>query len=56
MLVVPFGGGISAAWNKLFLEGRFTYRPVFNENLLVRSGTAASLNNWSAGALIGYEF
>jgi hypothetical protein len=56
VLVVPFGGGISAAWNGLFLEGRFTYRPVFNQDLLVRSGRAASLDNWSAGALIGYEF
>jgi len=56
VLVVPFGGGISAAWNGLFLEGRFTYRPVFNEDLMVRAGNTASLNNWSAGALVGYEF
>jgi hypothetical protein len=56
VLVVPFGGGISAAWKALFIEGRFTYRPVYNADLLVRSGNSASLNNWSAGALIGYEF
>jgi hypothetical protein len=56
VLTVPFGGGVSAAWNGLFLEGRFTYRPVFNQDLLVRSGSSVTLDNWSAGALIGYEF
>ena len=57
VLTVPFGAGISAAWNGLFLEGRFTYRPVYNEDLFVNAnGNAVSLNNWTAGALVGYEF
>jgi hypothetical protein len=57
ILVVPFGGGLSAAWNGLLFEGRFTYRPAFNEDLLRKpDGTIASLSNWSVGGLVGYEF
>lgn len=57
VLVVPFGAGISAGWNNVFLEGRFTYRATFNEDLLARAdGTAADMGNWGIGALVGYEF
>ncbi|HEY6909345.1 MAG TPA: outer membrane beta-barrel protein [Myxococcales bacterium] len=57
VLVVPFGAGLSASWNNVFLEGRFTYRATFNEDLLARAdGTAAGMGNWGVGALLGYEF
>ncbi|MFL5440505.1 MAG: hypothetical protein ACJ79W_15205 [Myxococcales bacterium] len=57
LLVVPMGGGLSATWNRIVLEARFTYRATYNEDLLVNSdGSKASLSNWSTGALIGYEF
>ncbi len=57
VLVVPFGGGVAAAFDHFMLEGRFTYRATFNNDLLAKpDGTIASLNNWSAGATVGYEF
>jgi hypothetical protein len=57
ILVVPFGGGVAASWNGLLLEGRFTYRATFYEDLLKKSdGSTASLANWSVGGLVGYEF
>ena len=57
VLAVPFGAGVMAAWNGLVLEGRFTYRAIFDEDLVTRAdGTAVSMDNWSAAALIGYEF
>lgn len=57
VLVVPFGAGLSAAWNGLFVEGRFTYRATFNEDLIRDANDRVlSMANWSAGALIGYEF
>lgn len=57
ILVVPFGAGVSAIWNNIFVEGRFTYRAAFNEDLLATAdGTPASMGNWGAGALVGYEF
>ena len=57
VVTVPFGGGIAAGWKQLYLEGRFTYRQAFNEDLLTNSsGNAVPLSNWTAGALVGYEF
>jgi hypothetical protein len=57
ILVVPFGAGLSAIWNNIFIEGRFTYRATFNEDLLAKAdGTAVGMSNWAAGALVGYEF
>lgn len=57
ILVVPFGAGLSAIWNNIFVEGRFTWRATFNEDLLARAdGTAAGMGNWGVGALLGYEF
>ena len=57
VLVVPFGAGVGAGWNGLMFEARFTYRATFSEDLLKKAdGTTASLNNWSVGGLVGYEF
>ncbi len=57
VMTVPFGGGISATWSGLVLEGRFTYRATFYNDLLTKpDGTRVPLDNWSAAALIGYEF
>jgi uncharacterized protein with beta-barrel porin domain len=57
ILVVPFGAGLSAVWNNIFMEGRFTWRATFNEDLLAKAdGTAAGMGSWGVGALVGYEF
>ncbi|MGZ6142790.1 MAG: hypothetical protein ACXWLM_05605 [Myxococcales bacterium] len=57
VLVVPFGAGITAGWNSVLFEARFTYRAAFNQDLLEKpDGSFASLNNWAAGATLGYEF
>ena len=57
VFTVPFGGGLAAGWKQLYLEGRFTYRQAFNEDLLKNaSGNSVPLSNWTAGALVGYEF
>ena len=57
LLVVPFGAGVIAGWNRVLLEARFTWRQAFDEDLLARAdGSIASLSNWSAGATVGYEF
>ena len=54
--VVPFGGGISAAYQHFILDARFTYRSVFDDKL-VPSGNNDSLDlqNWSAGLTLGYQ-
>ena len=57
LLVVPFGAGFSGAWHGLVLEGRFTYRSTFSDDLLKNAdGSNVNLANWSVGGLIGYEF
>jgi len=56
-LVIPFGAGTSATYDHVLVDARFTYR-VTPENNLVPSGTGDHLDmqNWSAGATVGYEF
>ncbi len=55
--VVPFGGGVTVAYDRLLIDARFTYRTSFNEDLaLVPNGPAVDLARWNVGASIGYEF
>lgn len=57
-LSIPFGAGLSAAYDHLTVEARFTYRPVFDDNLVPLTGgdrDHADLQNWSAGLTVGYE-
>ena len=57
VLVVPFGAGVTAAFEHFMVEGRFTYRATFNQDLIAKpDGTIANMSNWQAGATIGYEF
>ena len=55
--VVPVGAGVAVGYDHIQLEGRFTYRQTFNEDL-VRGpdGGNGSLKSWAAGASVGYEF
>jgi hypothetical protein len=57
-LSIPFGAGFSAAYDHVTVEARFTYRPVFDDDLVALTGgdrAHADLQNWSAGLTVGYE-
>jgi hypothetical protein len=57
VFTMPVGGGVTLGYNRLLLDTRFTYRPVFNENLIRESdGSAANLDNWAITASLGYRF
>jgi hypothetical protein len=54
---LPFGGGRALGSPGFMLDVRFTYRQTFNEDLFPvpsQSGKA-DLQNWSAGAMLGFE-
>jgi hypothetical protein len=57
-LSIPFGGGVSAAYDHFTLDARFTYRSVFDDKLVPLTNSDRShedLQNWSAGLTVGYE-
>ena len=56
---VPVGGGLQIGYAGVTLDGRVTYRQTFFADLLGHTSTSFasnSLNNWGAGATIGFEF
>jgi len=57
-LSIPFGAGISAAYDHFTVDARFTYRSVFDDKLVPLTGgdrDHEDLQNWSAGLTVGYE-
>jgi hypothetical protein len=54
VLTVPYGAGMMVAYRGLMADARFTYRSTFYNDLLRTTG--GSLDNWSAGAQVGFEF
>jgi hypothetical protein len=54
LLAIPYGAGIAFASHGFMADARFTYRSTFYNDLLQSSGGA--LDNWSAGAQLGFEF
>jgi hypothetical protein len=55
--VIPFGAGISASYRHFTADARFTYRSVFDDDLVaMNDGHHADLQNWAAGLTVGYEF
>jgi hypothetical protein len=52
VLTVPVGGGISLAFRTLLVEARFTYRPVFGDELFGGAG----MQTWNVGLAVGGEF
>jgi hypothetical protein len=57
-LTIPFGAGVSAAYDHFTVDARFTYRPVFDDKLVPQTGGGRDhedLQNWSAGLTLGYE-
>jgi hypothetical protein len=53
--VVPFGGGLSLAYQHFTLDARFTYRSVFDDDLVKTGNDRLDLQNWAAGLTVGYE-
>ena len=55
-LTIPFGAGVSLAYAHFIVDARFTYRAVFDDNLVATSGgDNLDLQNWSGGLTLGYE-
>jgi hypothetical protein len=54
VLTVPYGAGMMVAYRGLMADARFTYRSTFYNDLLRTTG--GSLDTWSAGAQVGFEF
>jgi hypothetical protein len=52
VLTVPFGAGLAASFQGFMFDARFTYRVLYNQQLLGN----ANLDNWIASANIGSEF
>jgi hypothetical protein len=55
---VPLGAGISTYVGKsgFMLDGRFTYRPVFDEDMVTIGNDEGDLDNWAASLRLGYHF
>jgi hypothetical protein len=54
IMAVPYGAGLTLAYRGLMADARFTYRSTFYNDMLRAAG--GSLDNWSAGAQLGFEF
>lgn len=54
VLTLPYGAGLELSYRGLMADARFTYRQTYYNNLLGSGG--GDLNNWGAGALIGFEY
>lgn len=55
-LVIPFGTGVSLAYQHFTVDARFTYRAIFDDDLVPTSGDDhLDLQNWGAGITLGYE-
>ena len=52
VLTFPVGGGLSVAFRTLLVEARFTYRPVFGDDLF----GGADMRTWNVGLSVGGEF
>jgi hypothetical protein len=62
-LVIPWGGGVSAyITRQIVADGRFTYRAMFDDDMLHTTRTGApgagsqNLAQWTATARLGYAF
>jgi hypothetical protein len=53
---IPFGAGLAFGYRGFLADARFTYRQTFNEDLFPVPDGKTDLQNWSAGAMLGYEF
>jgi hypothetical protein len=57
VFTMPFGGGVTVAYDRFILDTRFTYRQTFNESLIRdNDGSKADLSSWAVTMSLGYEF
>ena len=57
IVTVPLGAGLDAKLGGGFLlDGRFTYRTAFNDDMFDAMSDGADLDNWNVSARLGYEF
>jgi len=55
-LVIPFGTGVGLSYQHFSVDARFTYRAVFNDDMVPTNGDDhLDLQNWGAGLTVGYE-
>jgi hypothetical protein len=54
-VTTPFGAGFAMSWFGLFADGRFAYRPTFEEHL-THMPANDDLTNWTVSLQVGYEF
>jgi hypothetical protein len=56
-LAIPFGAGVGLTYAHVNIDARFTYRAVFDDNLVPTGSNNDSLDlqNWSGGLTLGYE-
>jgi hypothetical protein len=48
--VIPLGAGITVGYGRFLIDGRFTYRATFSEDI------GEDLQNWAVVGSLGYEF
>jgi hypothetical protein len=53
--VIPFGAGVSLAYQHFTVDARFTYRSVFDDDLVKTGSDRMDLQNWAAGLTVGYQ-
>lgn len=54
-LSIPLGIGFTVGYRGFLADLRYTYRPTYDQSILVNQ-TNTALTNWDLGGMIGYEF
>ena len=54
-LSIPLGIGFTIGYRGFLADLRYTYRPTYNQSILVNQVNTA-LTNWDLGGMVGYEF
>jgi hypothetical protein len=52
VMTMPFGGGIAFGYGALMADARFTYRKIYNNDLVL----GRNLDTWGVGGQIGFGF
>jgi hypothetical protein len=54
---IPMGGGLAVGYRGFIAEARFTYRPTWNNDLVLNpNGSRFLLDTWGVTGMIGFEF
>jgi hypothetical protein len=52
---VPLAGGLAVGYKGFIADLRYTFRPTYGQSIFLNE-SSATLTNWDAGAMVGYEF